>query len=254
MAFSTGVLCAGFAFSIGIEKWLLYGLFAFFSTMAVYNGQRLFKADQLKKTPWLQWVKRNERGLFLLVVFFSIASLGVLVSIQRFDLMSFVLLGVAGLISALYVIKIAGKNMREIPYIKIHLIAISWSLILIVFPALNEGADTHLLWMGIAHYCYVLGITIPFDVRDLKYDLPSQKTIPQIIGVNASRILSLFLIVVFSLMMLYINEDLWWNGLFYLSVLTQFVLIIFMNEKRSDIYCAGLIDGAITLLGFSYFI
>lgn len=108
--------------------------------------------------------------------------------------------------------------------------------------------------MGVAHYCYVLGITIPFDVRDLKYDLPSQKTIPQIIGVNASRMLSLFLILVFSLMMLYIDQRLWSNGLFYLSVLTQFALIIFMNEKRSDVYYAGLIDGAIALLGFSYFL
>ena len=229
-------------------------MFAFLSTMAVYNGQRLFKSDQKKKTPWLQWVKRNEKRLFLLVVFASLAAVVVLILIQEIGFVPLMILGVSGIISVFYVIKVAGRNMREIPYIKIHLISISWALILIVFPALNEGLGTPIVWVALAHYCYVLGVTIPFDIRDLKYDEPSQKTVPQVLGVTGARIVSLFLIAVFIVIMLYINEKLRWNGLFYVSVLTQMVLVVLMNEKRSDVYCAGWIDGAIALLGLSYFL
>lgn len=253
VAFSTGVLCAGYSYSIGTPKWPLYGMFAFLSTMAVYNGQRLFKSNQKKKTPWLQWVKRNEKYLFLLVVLFSLAAFLILILIQNLEVSSMFVLAGSGVISLFYVIKIAGRNMREIPYVKIHLISISWVMILIVFPAINEGIDNSLIWIAIAHYCYVLGVTIPFDIRDLKYDLSTQKTIPQVLGVSNARVLALFLIVAFAVIMLYVNHGLWWNGLFYLGVLTQIFLVLFMNEDRSDIYCAGWIDGAITLLGLSYF-
>jgi len=44
------------------------------------------------------------------------------------------------------------------------------------------------------------------------------------------------------------------NVLFYIAIITQLVLLIGMNEKRNDMYCAGLIDGAIAILGLSYFL
>jgi hypothetical protein len=43
------------------------------------------------------------------------------------------------------------------------------------------------------------------------------------------------------------------NSVFYFAILAQMILVIFMNERRSDLYCAGLIDGSIALLGASYF-
>ncbi|MGB0915022.1 MAG: hypothetical protein ACPGVI_03075, partial [Crocinitomicaceae bacterium] len=79
-------MSAGFTYYLGIDEWLKYGLFAFFSTMAVYNGQRLFKSEQPNQTPWLKWVKRNQRLLFLVVVFCSMASLGALLSILNWNI------------------------------------------------------------------------------------------------------------------------------------------------------------------------
>lgn len=163
------------------------------------------------------------------------------------------IIAVSALVSLLYVKRIKGRNLREIPYIKIHLIALTWVVVLIAFPMLNEGETDQLVWISVAHYLYVLAVTIPFDIRDLKYDNPSQKTIPQVIGVEASRILSLFLLVVFSVMMLYIDPRLWANAMFYTAVLIQMLLVLLMNEDRPDTYCAGYIDGAIAILGLSYY-
>ena len=163
------------------------------------------------------------------------------------------IIAVSALVSLLYVKRIKGRNLREIPYIKIHLIALTWVGVLIAFPMLNEGETDQLVWISVAHYLYVLAVTIPFDIRDLKYDNPSQKTIPQVIGVEASIILSLFLLVVFSVMMLYIDPRLWANAMFYTAVLIQMFLVLLMNEDRPDTYCAGYIDGVIAILGLSYY-
>lgn len=224
-----------------------------FSTLAVYNGQRLFKADKLKKTPWLLWVKQQEKRLYLLVLGSSILSIVLLFMIQKLNFPALFILGITGFISVFYVIKLGKVNLREIPYIKIHLIAITWTIVLILFPIINEGINTSFIWICVAHYLYVVGVTIPFDIRDLKYDSPSQKTIPQVFGVKGSKFISVILLLVFSGVMYSLYPELIWNWLFCVSVVVQLLLILLMSEKRSDIYCAGGIDGAIALLGLSYF-
>ena len=144
--------------------------------------------------------------------------------------------------------------MRELPYLKIHLIALTWTGVIIAFPILNEGLDTESAAVLFAHYCYVLAVTIPFDIRDLKFDKKEHNTIPQTTGIKPSKALSLILLTLFTLLMVSIENRLKINVLFYGGVLVQMILVIFMNEKRSDIYCAGLIDGAIALVGLSYFL
>jgi hypothetical protein len=198
-------------------------------------------------------VKKNEQWIYLLVISSGLAAMSCFFFLGSIRLGSGLILGVSTLVSLFYVLRIKGRNLREVPFIKIHLIAISWSLILIIFPMLNEGIANGIIWNGIAFYFYVLGVTIPFDIRDLKYDLPNQMTIPQLTGVIGAKIIALFTIVLFSLMVLYIDQRLWWNPVFYAAILVQIALVIFMNERRSDLYCAGWIDGAIALLGFSYF-
>ncbi|MDX2359630.1 MAG: hypothetical protein QNK23_02410 [Crocinitomicaceae bacterium] len=253
VALSTAVLSAGFSRMIGSKQWLFYGLFAFFSTLAVYNGQRLFKATSLKGTPWLKWVREHRKALMVLSIISGICAVSLFIPLWNPDLISATFLGVSALISLLYVVKIKGRNMREIPYLKIHLIAFTWVLMLILFPMINEGSKENIIWISIAHYCYVLAVTIPFDIRDLKYDTPSHKTIPQVIGVTASKMLSTLLLIAFGAMMALENPILFTGGFFPLSILVQIILVLFMNEKRSDAYCAGAVDGAIALLGLSYF-
>lgn len=247
------ILSAGFTFQLGIENWIIYGLFTFFSTLAVYNGQRLFKSEQPNKTPWLSWVKHNEKPLIYLVILASISALVCVIFIIKINWITLLILSMSGIISALYVIKVRGRNMREIPYLKIHLIAIAWTLILVVFPIVNESINVSAVYYGFAHYLFVLGVTIPFDIRDLKYDSVDHRTIPQVIGVKSARGIAVLSIVSFTFLMLLIIPGLRQNLFFYAAVIIQLILINAMNEKRSDLYCAGLIDGAIALLGLSYF-
>lgn len=239
---------------IDADNWLFYGGFVMFSTLFVYNGQRLLKIDKAMPTPWLVWVSNNRKSIYVLIALSGAASIYFLSEISTTIKAANIALWSAMLISVLYVTKLSKMSLRSIPYLKIHLIAISWSIVIILFPALNEAWNGQLLLLFLAHYFYVLGVTIPFDIRDLKFDSKSTKTIPQVVGISVARILAIFSIVAFSVIMLFLFQSLWWNAFFYIAILTQIALVVFVNERSTDIYCAGFIDGAIALLGAAYFL
>ena len=258
VSLSTALLSAGFAHMIGLrEDASFYGVFAFFSTLAVYNGQRLFKIVDAQ-TNWMVWVKSNKKMIQSMTAISALISILVvlpLISLYR-DFTIFYLFSLVAFVAVFYVIKIRSINLREIPWIKIHLIALTWVIVLIVFPALRFEIvfpKTFILLCA-AHYSYVLAVTIPFDIRDLKYDKPTQRTIPQVFGILGSKIISISLLLIFSAIMIFLVEPLSMSPVFYLAVVVQMVFVAFMNPDRSDLYCAGGIDGAIALLGLAYFL
>lgn len=168
---------------------------------------------------------------------------------------SIILLGVTGVVSFFYVVRIKGINLREIPYMKIHFIAFTWASVLILFPILNEtGWSESVIWQAIAHYFFVVALAIPFDIRDVKFDAASQKTIPQVLGIPLAKIISMVFLMTFLVIMVLIKSSISNNYALYFAVLVQLMLILFMNERRGDLYCAGAIDGSIGLIGLSYFL
>lgn len=238
---------------VEMSKWI--GLFGYLATFTVYNGQRLIKTKSMTHTPWLSWVHKNRSWIMALVIFHAAFAIYVLLTRLALSAEHMALLFIVAMISVLYVIRIGTQNLRDIPYLKIHLIAVSWSIILVVFPMLfaDVALNEVFLWF-LAHYFFVLGITIPFDIRDLKYDHVHQRTIPQVYGASRARIIAVLAILLFSVMLLYLEQTLWYNMTFFAAVLMQVLLIIFMHKERGDLYCAGAIDGAIAVLGLAYFI
>lgn len=238
----------------GLENWLFYGLFALFSTFSVYNGQRLIKSAHPTQTPWLMWVQRNEKSLYLATFASGLLTLSCLLMIGKISIGSVILLSISGLVSLFYVIPIKGVIMREIPYAKVYLIAITWAVVLILFPMLNENKfEWQVIFHALAHAIFIISAAIPFDIRDVKFDRQSHRTIPQLIGILWAKMTSSLLLILFAAMMLIFTSGLAASPLFLIAVFLQLSLILFMNESRGDLYCAGAIDGAIGLIGLSYF-
>lgn len=238
-----------------LDHFLYYGIFAGGSTFFVYNGQRLVKTKNAFMTPWLKWVEENRKLLFVTILLSVLFVVYALFKIGHISNNSILLLIIAGILSVFYVVRFRGKSLRDIGHVKIHVIAIAWVLVILVFPYLNEGypVDADFIWMMVAHYMYFVGVTIPFDIRDIKYDSISQKTLPQVLGVSESRTLSATLVILFGAIMTQMFPPLGYNPYFYLAVVSEVVLLLMMKVERGDLYCAGLIDAAIALLGISYF-
>lgn len=261
VSLAAGILCAGFAKMIGWSGLytMLFGGFAFFGTLAVYNGQRLFKVSDVK-TPWLTWVQDRSSAIRMLTIIASVLSLVIsLIVVYNRDFVRIAIwMSPAVLISFLYIFRLKGKNLRDVPNLKIHLIAFSWVFILILFPFLVRFYVTMdfirpFIALIIGHYFYVIAVTIPFDIRDLKYDKDNQKTIPQRLGVNGSKLIAIGLLLVSAIFLTGLTPIRIDNYWFYGAILVQIILVLGMNTERSDLYCAGWIDGAIALLGLAYF-
>jgi hypothetical protein len=156
-------------------------------------------------------------------------------------------------LSITYALKIRDRNLREIPHLKIHLIALVWVVVIAFFPLMNEGDYNVNKWIfGGIHYFYLLAICIPFDIRDLIYDNSKQKTIPQIFGIQKAKVIGITALILFTLIALCIQPQLQTNILFYCALIAQLSLLIYTKANRKDYYFGGLIDGAIILLGMSY--
>ncbi|WP_299105997.1 hypothetical protein [uncultured Tenacibaculum sp.] len=254
---SAGLLIMGITNYFSIDNYILYGFFGFFSTLSVYNIQRLVKSNINKKTPWLNWVSKHKKLVTIISCISSILAILLFVSlITKLTPTIIILISISILISCFYVIKIKNKSLRELPYVKIHSIALTWTAIIVAFPLLNEHIYTWrvLIYFIPSHYLYFIAIAIPFDIRDLKYDLLSQRTIPQVVGVKCSKIISIILLILSSIGLGVLFSPNLFTYLFVTAILVQVLFILFSAEKRQEYYYSLFIDGAIGLLGLNYLI
>ena len=85
------------------------------------------------------------------------------------------------------------------------------------------------MWLLFAHrLCFVFAITIPFDIRDLKYDSLQLKTIPAIFGEKKAKYFAYASL-----------------GMYELLVIAQF---IFGNKMETSALIALLLTSAVTAL------
>ena len=231
-----------------------YGIFALLGTFIVYNFQRLVKHHKIaNKSPHLQWVGKHYKGLIFSLILAAIGFIYSLFQVINWNTETFVLSGIVGAICFFYIIPINHKNLRELPFLKIHLISIVWIFIVALFPLINEQYNQLHYWLfGTSHYLYILAICIPFDIRDLVHDKAEQKTIPQLIGIQSAKAIGVLCLIAFVVFSFYFMPMLAESKLFLIAVLVQVFLVYFTTKTRDDLYFGGAIDGAILLLAFSY--
>ncbi len=83
------------------------------------------------------------------------------------------------------------RRLKEIPGIKIGLIAVVWSIATVVIPLWEQGLEpwsSIVLLEAASRVLFIFAITLPFDVRDMARDeRVGIITIPTLIGVERTR-------------------------------------------------------------------
>ena len=179
-------------------------LFVAFSIIVSYNFIRLYeiKYDRLN---WLkEWFVKHMLQLFILSF---IAILGLIYSMffTNFDKRSIYVLIPFGFMTFFYVIplfKIGNieVSFRNFPAIKILSIAISWAGISVFFPLFEVGYSfTNTVYLEFfQRILFVMAITLPFDIRDVRTDSKALKTIPQLVGLKKSKFVGIGLLIFFT--------------------------------------------------------
>lgn len=108
-----------------------------------------------------------------------------------------------GLFTILYAVPfLRDKNLRTFSGLKILVVALVWAGVTVLVPLVEAN-------MTITSYCWrifferfllVFVLTLPFEIRDLQYDIAQLKTIPQQIGVRKTKILGIGLLLIVALL------------------------------------------------------
>ena len=171
--------------------------FAFFSTFLAYNFQSIASLKNGYGEKFL-WIKEN---LFLLCFLVVVSIIASFYFFLKFHINTQIMIIILSLISLFY-----SFGLRSTPYIKIFLISISWSITSVFFyiselDSLNLDVKTSMLFSS--RVLFRISLTIPFDIRDIEKDKKNLRTIPQLFGVNKSKIIAIIALIISCTLLLF---------------------------------------------------
>lgn len=160
--------------------------FVFFSTIFIYNFQRVIRIKKGEEHARKNWLNKNRTRVHLLMFFaFSMSAY----QFFSFKLITQVVILLMGALSLLYPF-----GIRRIPFLKIFIISFVWSIstMLLLLLENNITISENILWHLVSRFLFVFAITIPFDIRDLRYDAGDLETIPSFFGSEIAKWIALF--------------------------------------------------------------
>lgn len=233
----------------------------FFATLAQYNFSILLaKPENPQNSPFrrVKWIFSHYRLMISLTIVsvLSLIPLILFLSVPAQILLFF--LGVIAVGYALPIFSLHEKKfgLRNIPGIKLFLIATVWSLSSVLLPILEldstglffiTSSDTILLVAK--RFLFIAAITIPFDIRDLFQDRSlALKTIPVMVGEKKAYFFCQALLAAYLVLLFLFSKNLDANFIaLTLTILLSGWLIFKSNLVRNEYYYFLFLDGTMIL-------
>ena len=207
--------------------------FAFFSTFLSYNLQSIVSIKN-SYGPKFLWIKEN---LFLLCFLIIISIIASFYLFFRFHSQTQLMIAILSLVSCFY-----SFGLRSIPYIKIFLISLSWSILsVLLYITESEGLnfDTKSTILFFSRLFFIISLTIPFDIRDIEKDKKNLRTIPQLFGVKNSKIIAIGLLFISCILLLFSPLNNFFSSQFLFSSILIFLitcLFIFYSDSKKQFF------------------
>ena len=230
-------------YNLTADYWLI--AFVFFATIFTYTFQRYIKI--LNRTHGggnrLEWMEKNP---ILVKVILIVSALGCVYPFILMDPKLYFLLIGTGILSLFYIVKIPGKfgrNLRDIPSLKIFIIGLVWATTSSFLPYINQvDSSVEIPWvLFIADFLFIIAITIPFDIRDMQLDEVEKKTIPQVVGVKKAIGIAIFLLLLNVLFLYYLVGTILYFSI--IGVVLSIILVQGCQKTKNDFYFSFFIDG-----------
>jgi 4-hydroxybenzoate polyprenyltransferase len=162
-------------FTFHLKGLFFYKVMAVLFTCSVYNFMMLFGLPNhsLHSEKRIVWYSKNFKSLIYLSTIMFLAGLLFIFSLNYITIL---LLFFSGIISILYFVPIIkGSALRNFIVFKMPLIAFVWTTVVCIIPwvagfHLYETSFISITIFAMSIYFFVLGIAIPFDIRDQHID------------------------------------------------------------------------------------
>ena len=225
--------------------------FVFFATICIYNFQRVVRLKKEQQHARKDWLNQYRFAVYLLIL------AGGLMSLYRFiDFRSSTQLAIifSAVLSILYPF-----GLRRIPWIKIFVISLVWTISTLFLLVLenNIPISQNIVLHLISRFLFVFAITIPFDIRDLKFDAQSLRTIPLFFGAVKSQFIAVFALFICGGIAIFqhLDKALIFSNLLAL-ILLYFLSSIFIaksDEIKGEMYFSFWVE-SLSILGYLFLV
>ncbi len=216
-------------FYFELEQHINLGYFTFFSSISGYNFVKYFgiaKFHHRSLTKNLKIIQLFSFVCFLLMCYYG----------AQLAMRVLLLYGCFAILTILYALPFLSgfqKNLRSISYVKVGVVALVWSGVTVVVPLVAAGTD---LTMSLA-VCYAIQrmlliyvLMVPFDIRDMKFDVMSFQTIPTKIGVEKTKKLG-YVLLLFTLVLEFVITP---GEVFRNLYLVLFLMVLFFVMRAKN--------------------
>ena len=150
------------------------------------------------------------KNLRIIQVFSLLAFLGLMYFTFHQPYTVLIVSALLGLFTTLYALPVfsGSTNLRGLTGVKIFVIAFVWAGATVLLPlvAYIDLLQKDVLLLFVQNFCLIFAITLPFEIRDLRFDMAQLGTIPQQFGVKRTRVIGIIVIGVFVLLEFLKNE------------------------------------------------
>jgi len=237
--------------------------FVFFSTLFAYNFMRLVRVQPMLKegdSTRHKNIFRFRAFLWLLSIVSAIAAFIFFLRVDEFIYYPLLFMGLISIAYSLPVYKKEGiwLRLRDLPSIKIFIIAFVWAIVTSLFPMQVSGVPINWL-IVIERFLFVFAITIPFDIRDLRFDAENLNTIPQVFGIKKARYIGLVALVIAEALLFYNYFFFGMYSLFsalaiYITYELSAVLVYKSHPSLTERYFTLGVEGTSILLGLLFYL
>lgn len=221
-------------------------VFLFFSSLFIYTLFQLLD-------------KKNAKPLFSKILV-AISLVVIIVSIPFLSFTTLLVLMLSGLLTFFYATPLLslGKNdfnLRKFWFLKSAIVALVWMLSCAVIPLLEfEATSNQLVLFSLEKFLFILGITIPYDIKDIENDSKQEgmTSIAMKFGIAKTKWISNTILFIGLIMALMLYPK------FYLAILLTYSFALIINFKVTEnatlYWYTILIDASIILYFVSFWI
>ncbi|PQB04972.1 hypothetical protein [Aureitalea marina] len=174
-----GISALEFNTSLDFRVYLLI----FCGTLIGYNFIKYYRSikeghSELPIPVWLFWFVN------------MLAGIGIVYSSISLDTELLLVMGAMGLVTLFYDFPLnKSRNLRNRSGLKILLVALVWTGVTICPAIYSAGLELKgdLLFSITQRFLFIVLLTLPFEIRDLKEDDSSLGTLPQILGIEGTK-------------------------------------------------------------------
>lgn len=233
----------------------VYLPFVGFSTLFLYSLHRVVGLEKMREFHNLgrySVVVKYKYHIYFYGLLGACGSLYFSLHLARIYQVIFLLLG---LISMSYSLPLfpGQRRLRDFPFVKIFAIGFTWAMV-ILLPKLvvEEKINFTSLVYFIEQFCFILAISIPFDIRDREVD--KSMNLPTLATVFGNQLLHKLILSLLSCSVICVLFLFYWSSysiidsilliLFYITTLT---LCLLSHRMVHNYFFIGVLDGTMIL-------